>query len=348
MTGIRLPGTAERVDRKTSIVSSALAVGVLVAGAAGLAAAPSTEPLEKRTRFMMGTYVTLYVGGPAEQAARAAELALDRMEEVDRKFNVLSPESPLYAFNHDGTPVSDPEILEVVAAALEMSQVTGGAFDPTVAPLIELWGFYGDSPHLPADDEIRVCLDRVGHEFVRIEGGLLTKTKEGVEIDLGAIAKGHAVAQGADVLRREGITSALIDAGGDVYALGDRGGRRWKVGIRSPRGEDLLGYLEVRDLAIMGSGDYERFFIHEGKRYHHIFDPTTGYPAEGLTGVTAITADPMMADAWATALFVLGPDAGLPIVERTSGLDAIMVTESGEVLYSSGMPTELRPVPGQE
>jgi thiamine biosynthesis lipoprotein len=301
--------------------------------------------LEKQTRFMMDTYVTIYAVGPKKVTSRAIDLALDRMQEVDTKFNILNPKSPLYAFNRQGVPISDQEILDVVRLALEVSHDSGGAFDITISPLIELWGFYGDSPNLPQEQEIRACLNKIGYRHLNIEDGRLEKTKEEIGIDLGGIAKGYSVSQAAKVLRAEGATSALIDAGGDVYALGKKGRKFWNVGIRSPRGEDLLGYVEVEDLAVMGSGDYERFFIKDGKRFHHILDPKTGYPAEGLSGSTVIYPDPILADAWATALFVMGLEKGLETVKKIPGMEAIMVTHSGERLYSSGLKDAFKVIP---
>ncbi len=317
---------------------------VLVSCASEDSGAPAGDVSEK-TRFMMGTYVTIHVRGPKEAADLAIDAALDRMEEVDDKFNILNPESPLHAFNHEGVPVTDEEILGIVASALEMSRSTDGAFDVSISPLIELWGFYDEAPELPERQEVEVCLERVGYEYLILEEGSLRKTREDVRIDLGGIAKGYAVGEGVRVLEEMGVTEALIDAGGDIYALGARDGGPWKVGIRATRGEGLLGYLEVQDTAVMGSGDYERFFVHEGKRYHHIFDPRTGYPAEELSGITVISPDPTMADAWATALFVMGPEKGLKFAEQMPDLDAIMMTTSGEVLYTSGMETELRSPP---
>ncbi len=313
-----------------------------VAVRAGIA---GEEELQKRIRFMMDTYVTIYAEGSEETTSRAIGLALDRMQEIDTGFNIVNPKSPLYAFNHQGVPISDEEIVDLVRIALEVSEKTDGAFDITVCPLIKLWGFYGDSPHLPQEKQIKDCLRRIDYKYIVIKNGEVQSTKENTNIDLGAIAKGYAVSQAVKVLREEGVTSALIDAGGDVYALGKKGGKLWKVGIRSPRGEDLLGYLEVEDLAVMGSGDYERFFIKDGRRYHHVFNPETGYPAEGLTGVTVISADPVVADAWATALFVMGPEKGLEIVEKVPGMETIMVTTSGEILYSSGLKNALKVVP---
>jgi thiamine biosynthesis lipoprotein len=301
--------------------------------------------LEKQTRFMMDTYVTIYAVGPRKITAGAIDLALDRMQEVDAKFNSRNPKSPIYAFNHEGRPISDPEIVSVATMALRIARESDGAFDITIAPLLELWGFYGDTPHLPQDQEIKACLQRVGYHYLSLTNQTLQKTKDDVEIDLGGIAKGYAVGQAVKVLKEQGVTSAVIDAGGDVYALGKRGDKPWKVGIKDPRGEDLLGYLEVEDLAVMGSGDYERFFEKDGKRYHHIFSPKTGYPAEGLRGSTLVYADPTAADAWNTAIFVLGPEKGLERVERTPGMEVIMVTTSGKIIYSSGLMTGLKPIP---
>jgi thiamine biosynthesis lipoprotein len=302
--------------------------------------------LEKQTRFMMDTYVTIYSIGPKEMTAGAIDLALDRMQEVDAKFNSHNPKGPIYAFNQRGEPISDPEIVGVAAVALQIAKASDGAFDITIAPLLELWGFYGDKPHLPRDEEIRACMTRVGYQFLSVKDSRLEKTRGDVEVDLGGIAKGYAVGQASKVLTEKGVTSAVIDAGGDVYALGKRGSKPWKVGIKDPKGgEELLGYLEVEDLAVMGSGDYERFFEKDGKRYHHIFDPKTGYPAEGLSGTTLIHPDPTAADAWNTAIFVLGPEKGLELVEKTPGMEVIMVTTSGKIIYSSGLKTGLKPIP---
>jgi len=298
--------------------------------------------LEKQTRFMMDTYVTIFAVGPEKVTSRAVDLAMDRMQEVDGKFNILNQKSPLYAFNHQGAPISDPEIIKVVRLALAVSRESDGAFDITMSPLSDLWGFYGDSPRLPRDQEIKKALKNTGYKHLKINDNTLKKDRKSIKIDLGGIAKGYAIEQAVKVLKKEGVISALIDAGGDVYALGKRGGRLWKVGLRDPRGEELLGYLEVEDLAIMGSGDYERFFIKDEKRYHHIFDPKTGYPARGLAGITLIHPDPVMSDAWNTALFVMGPRKGLELVERMPGMETIMVTTEGKTLYSSGLKNRLQ------
>lgn len=298
--------------------------------------------VEKQTRFMMDTFVTLYVVGPPKVGATAIKAAFERMQEVDAKFNHLAPKGSIYAFNNFGTPISDPEIVFVAEKALEISHMTDGAFDVTIEPLIELWGFYNDKPALPEDSAITACLSKIGYKHLSVEGGILTKDNPDIRIDLGGIAKGYSVNQAKAVLKEHGIRSAMIDAGGDIFALGKRGKDLWKIGIRSPRGNDIVGFIDVEDLAVMGSGDYERFFMHNGKRYHHIFDPRTGYPAQGLSGTTLLHADPMLADAWNTAIFVLGPEKGATIVESFPGMEAVMITETGKITYTSGLAHALK------
>ena len=294
--------------------------------------------LEKRTSFMMDTYVTIYAVGPKKTTIPAINKAFDRMQEINDKFSNLNPDSPIYAFNQQGVPIRDEEILKVARLALEVARDTDGAFDITVMPLAELWGFYGNGkPHVPADVEIRACLADTGYQGLRFDNNSLIKTQKKLKIDLGGIAKGYGIGEAARVLKAEGVKSALIDGGGDVYAMGKRGNRLWKVGIKNPHGDGILGYLEVEDLAVMGSGDYERFFMENGKRYHHIFNPETGYPAEGLSGITLVHPDPMVADAWNTALFVLGPEKAMKRVEDMPSMESIMVGTSGEISFSSGL-----------
>ena len=328
--------------RKNMIMAATVVVVLFLASLAVRAYNMHRFHVEKQTRFMMDTFVTIYVVGPPRIGSAAIKAAFERMQEVADKFNHLDPKGPIYAFNHYGSPITDPEILLVARNALAISQMTDGAFDITVEPLIDLWGFYGDKPALPDASAIKACLQKTGYRHLSIGNGILVKDDAAIRIDLGGIAKGYSVSRAKAVLKERGITSALIDAGGDVFALGKRGQELWKVGIRSPRGNDILGFMEVENLAVMGSGDYERFFMHNGKKYHHIFDPRTGYPAEGISGTTLLHADPMLADAWNTALFVLGPEKGRALVEKIPGMEAVMITDTGNVMYTSGLTNALK------
>jgi len=291
-------------------------------------------PAEKETRLMMGTYATVIALGPKDIAARAINLAFIRLREIDVKFNPINPQSPVYAFNRRNQPIADPEIIGLVRRSLEISKESAGAFDITVAPLSELWGFYAKSLRIPKDIEIKECLRNVGYSHLLFKNGELNKDNPKVQIDFGGIAKGYALAESARVLKENRITSALIDLGGDVYVLGKKGAAFWKVGIKNPRGEDILGYIQVKDQAIASSGDYERFFIDKGKRYHHIFNPATGYPTEGVAGVTVIHPDPVLAQAWAKIPFVLGAQNGIQALNRIKDMQAVIITPGGQILYS--------------
>ncbi|MBU1086982.1 MAG: FAD:protein FMN transferase [Candidatus Omnitrophica bacterium] len=300
---------------------------------------------------MMDTYVTIYAIGPEKITKPAVNSALDRMQLIDKKMNPINPESELYKFNAQGTPIRDAEILDLIRIALEVSAATEGAFDITAFPLSELWGFSRfseEEPRLPADEEIKKTLKNIGYKHLILSDGKLEKDNKDVAIDLGGIAKGYAIEQAVKVLQSQGVTSALIDAGGDIYALGSKINKPWQVGIQAPRGEELLGYLEVKDLAVMGSGDYHRFFIKDGKRYHHIFNLKTGYPADEISGITVIHPNPVLADCLATALFAMGPKEGIEFAQSMKGLETIMITASGEVLSSTGLKNALKVIPKDE
>lgn len=297
----------------------------------------SASSLEQQRRVMMTTYVTIYAYGKKPAVSKAIDRAFERMQEVTDKFNAHNPNSPLYAFNQNGTPIKDEEILKVVKTALDVSKQSEGAFDITIYPLVKLWGFYGEnSDQIPAPDKINEALSRIGYQHLIFSNGELKRDDKNILIDLGGIAKGYVVGQGIEALKKAGVNSAIIQAGGDVYALGHKNNKSWKIGIRHPRKEGILGYIEVADEAVMGSGDYERFFIKGSKRYSHIINPKTGYPAKEAVGVTVIYSDPAVADAWGPALSILGP-AGLKIVEKIPGMEAIIVTDSGKLLYTSGL-----------
>ncbi len=299
----------------------------------------SKNRLQSQTRFLMDTYVSVYVAAPKKEAFIAMNRAFERMKEVASKFNAYDVKSPLYLFNQKNLPISDPEVLKVIRAALDVSEKTDGAFDITVMPLTRLWGFSTASaaPRVPSLDEVKEALNNIGFRHLSFKDGALVKDQENIQIGLGAIAKGYVVGEAIKVLKESGIASAIVVAGGDVYAMGKNRSEFWRVGIKNPRGDQPLGYLEVEDRAVMGSGDYERFFIKDNERYHHIFDPKTGYPAKKCQGTFVIYSDPMLADAWATALFVMGPQQGLKIINGITGMDSIVIAANGDMILSEGL-----------
>lgn len=283
----------------------------------------------------MDTYVTIQVPGGSRQLEVIGR-AFDRMEEVDKKFSMNDPGSILYKFNNQGTPVTDPEIVKIIARAIRVSELSGGKFDVTVYPLMKLWGFY-DEKRLPSKQEIKEVLKVVGYKYLTIKDGVLTKAKKGAGVDIGGIAKLYALEEGAKILKDAGIKSGLMDVGGDIYAIGKLNGKDWKVGIRNPRGDGVIGAIDVSDMLVISSGDYERFFEKDGIRYHHLMDPSTGYPARGLSSVTIMCADPEAADGLSAAIFIMGMEKGFELVKKLGNIEAMAVTEAQEIFYSDGL-----------
>jgi thiamine biosynthesis lipoprotein len=300
----------------------------------------SNSIYQKQIRYMMYTYIEISAAGPNKKITNhAINLAMNRMEKIGNEMNPTNSHSPVYKFNHYGTPITNPDILHVVKEALQISSETNGAFDITVHPLVKIWGFDTEHPHVPSEKDIKQALKDIGWWHLKIHKGVLTKDKKGIKIDLGALTKGYAVGQAVKVLKANGIKSALINAGGDIYALGKDNKKMWVVGIKSPLGKGLLGYMKMEDLYVASSGDYEHYFFYKGKRYCHIFNPKTGWPIQGVAGTTVIGPHAALTDAWGTALFVMGPKMGLKALKNVTGLhlEAIIITSSGELWTSSGL-----------
>lgn len=296
----------------------------------------------KRTRFMMDTLCTIQV--PNELGARKTEAAIgrafDRMAELDKKFNVVNPESAVYKFNHDRAPITDPEVVAVVAASLEVSRLTDGAFDVTVQPLVDLWGFFttsASSQTVPSPEKIKAALAKTGWRRIIVRDGRVTAADRDVTLDLGGIAKGYILGEGARALKAAGVKSALLLTGGQVQSFGTAApGVPWKVGLRNPRQDAYIASLPFdTEMGLATAGDYERYFEAGGVRYHHILDPKTGYPARGCMSVSVITPDPTLADGLDTALFVMGPRRAAEFA-RARGLDVIIVDAAGKITASGG------------
>ena len=302
----------------------------------------------KRTRFMMDTLCTIQVPNEAGVSKTEAAIgrAFDRMAEIDGKFNCVNPESPLYKFNKARVPITDPEIAGVVGRALAISRETGGAFDITVQPLVDLWGFFFasvSSRTVPSPQSVRRALSFTGWRRITIKNGAVFAADKNVRIDLGGIAKGYAIGEAVKVLKAAGVGSALILAGGQVQVFGSAApGVPWKVGVRNPRKEGYIAGLGFdSETGISTSGDYERFFEVDGVRYHHILDPKTGYPARGVMSLSVVTTDPVRADALSTALFVMGPERALEFAKRRHGIEVIIVNAKGEVVTSQAPAGEI-------
>jgi thiamine biosynthesis lipoprotein len=237
-----------------------------------------------------------------------------------------------------------PSVLPLIQRGTELSQRSGGLFDPAIGKLIALWGFASDDPPKgppPSDEAIHAILDQhPSMADIRLDGIQMQAKNPALKLDFGAFAKGYAVDRAIDVLRELGIRDAVVNAGGDLRVIGRHGDRAWRVGIRHPREPGILASVEVEgDESVFTSGDYERYFDWEGKRYDHIIDPRSGYPAEGLSSVTVFTQQADLADAAATALFVAGPKTAdwLPVARAMGVSGVMMVDEQGVVQITPGV-----------
>jgi thiamine biosynthesis lipoprotein len=266
---------------------------------------------------------------------------------VENTANEWRDGSPLAEVNRRaGEPVPAPaELREILRRALTVAGQTDGAFDPTWAALWGLWDF--DHPRVPSMQEVESRLPHIGWARVVLDdaAGTVLLPDPDMRLGLGGIAKGWALDRAANDLRARGIDDFLLSAGGQVLAGGMRDGRPWRVGIRDPRGSrnESLGTIEVTDQSVSTSGDYERYFELDGQRWHHILDPRTGMPSRGAQGATVVCADGTTADAWSTALMVLGQERGFELLSRQRGIEAALIDELGTIHTTPGLKLRLTP-----
>ncbi|MDO4270050.1 MAG: FAD:protein FMN transferase [Eubacteriales bacterium] len=289
--------------------------------------------------FAMDTFMSVKVLGKESEAL--AQDCERRINELERELSRTREESGVWLLNHangKAVPITDREA-DVLAAALAISGQTGGLYDPTVAPLTDLWGVGTEYAHVPEQREIANALLQVGASKLHLSAdGRQVQADGGAQLDLGGIAKGYAADECAAILRAAD-TSGLLTLGGNIYAVGTNHGEPWVIGIADPdESTDYIATVAVQDKSVVTSGDYERYFEQDGKRYHHIFDPRTGYPADnGLRSVTVIDENSTRADALTTALFVMGLDEGMAFCEQ-NGIAAVFVTADKQVITTPDVP----------
>jgi FAD:protein FMN transferase len=331
----------------------------LIIGVAGLAITSTTRPVAPadltsppvtvtRAQYLMGTIVEITAVAPtkaiAQEAATAGFQEVRRLEQLLSTWIKTSELSGVNAAAGRNPITVSPETLELLTRALEIGELTDGAFDITVGPAVGLWKVT-EATRVPTKMELAIAAQYVDYHLLRLD--LKTRTvfleKPGMQIDIGGIGKGYAAERAAAVMRNAGATGALIAVAGDFRIFGRRAdGTSWPVGIQHPRHSGtVLATLESVDEAVSTSGDYERFFFKDGIRYHHILDPRTLQPARRCQSVTIIASDATTADGLATGVFVMGSENGMALVERL-GLGAVIVDGKGRVLISSRLRDRVR------
>ncbi|MDI6758945.1 MAG: FAD:protein FMN transferase [Candidatus Omnitrophota bacterium] len=282
----------------------------------------------KDTQAIMGTFVEVI--SPEEKAKDIVFTEIKRIENLLSKYKADSEISKLNEF---GALKVSPETFYVIEKAKEFSLASAGAFDVTVGPLLDLWGFRDKNYTVPKEEDIKLALSKVGSDKIILnkKNNVVEFKVTGMKIDLGAIAAGFAVDCAIDKLKKAQIKSCLINAGGDIYCLGEKEGRPWKVAIQNPFKSRQFNRktLLLKNQAVTTSGNYEQFFLKNKKRYSHIFNPKTGEPSSsGLASVSVIAPDCLTADALATSIFALGKAKGDTLAKKFSGVKVIVIEEN--------------------
>lgn len=291
--------------------------------------------------FAMDTYMTLTAYG--KNAEHSLEEASDTIKQLDSLLSTEDENSEIYKLNHDGNADLSETSSFLMKKSIQINKQTGGAFNPAVYPLMKLWGFTTQKYKVPDESEINELLPITDFSKVEFDEntGNVKFESEGMGIDFGGIAKGYASAKIMDIFKNNELTGGLVSLGGNVQVMGNKpDGTLWRVAIQNPNeNEDYLGVLEIKDKAVITSGGYERYFEENGKKYHHILDPKTGFPAESdLQSVTIVSDDGTLADGYSTSLFIMGLDKSLDFwKENSSKFDAILYTNDGELYITEGI-----------
>jgi thiamine biosynthesis lipoprotein len=296
----------------------------------------------EREEAIMGTRIAVQLWSDDQmQAVNAIDAVMADMHRTDALMSTYKPESQLSAVNAHAyeRPVQvDADIIDVVTRAIEYSKLSDGAFDITYASVGYLYD-YRKHQH-PTDVQIKAALPGVDYRALQVDPDARTIRflKPGMRIDLGGIAKGWAVDRGVEILRDAGIKHAMVSAGGDTGLLGDRRGKPWVVGIRDPRQQGaVVARIPLQDAAISTSGDYERYFEEDGRRYHHILVPGTGKSPDAVRSATVIGANATRTDGLTKTVFILGVELGMEFIRRQGDVEAVIVDRDGQIYYSAGL-----------
>jgi thiamine biosynthesis lipoprotein len=291
--------------------------------------------------FAMDTYMEVDAyGDNGEKAVAKAEKEVNKLDSILSTGKSISEISKL---NKNKKQVVSADTMSLIKESVKISKETNSAFNPTIYPLMELWGFTTKNYYVPKDNEIKPLLNHMDIDNIKIDErkNEVSFKDSNMKIDLGAIAKGYTSSKIIDIFKENNIKSGMVTLGGNVQVLGKKpDGSLWKVGIQNPIGEDeYLGVLQTSDKAVITSGGYERNFTKNGKIYHHILDPSNGYPANnGLTSVTIISSDGTLADALSTSLFVMGKDKAIDFYKKSNyNFDFILYTSDNKLIISDGI-----------
>jgi len=308
---------------------------------------PKENGLLRRTQFIMGTLVEISVREPdREKAQLAISSAFDEMRRLEKLMSTHLANSEISRLNAlaggKSSLTVSPEVLDVIRRGIHWGNLSNGALDISIGPVSNLWRFNDENPSLPDSQRLAQAVGLVNFREIEVDDSNVRLRQPGMSLHLGAIAKGYAVDKAMAVLQNNGIRHAMINAGGDLMVLGERkDGQPWNIGLQHPKQpEKLIASFALSEKAVATSGDYQKYFMIENTRYHHILDPANGMPARGVISSTIIAKTVMDADALATAVFVLGPEKAMALVDSLDAVEIMMVTESGSILFSKNFESQ--------
>ncbi|MCD5413751.1 MAG: FAD:protein FMN transferase [Clostridiales bacterium] len=310
---------------------------------------PQPEKHVVQNQFILGTFGHIQVRAPSEyEGERVIQLAFERIRDIENLMSISIKESDISRINTrtDYSPTDiDNETLFVVQKGIRYEEMTYGAFNIALGTLINLWDVNKQNDKIPNKTCIISALKYINTDTIRLHNSAISIECPHLLINLGGIAKGYAVDEAVKILKKNNVTSSLVSLGGDIYALGYRGdGLPWVVGIQNPKIglNNVIIKLPLSNKAIVTSGDYERYFLKDGVRYHHILDPTTGHPVDNqLTSVTIISDNAIDGDVFSTAVFVMGLEKGIEFIESQSNVEAILITKDNIVHITSGLENKI-------
>ena len=335
-------------------------IALVISAAAFGCAEPARSPVAQglgpaksftATRLSMGSALTLTAWTSDETAAKSAfDDVFAEFARLEKLMSTWIADSDVSRINREAgvraVPVS-ADVREVLSIARQMSEWTGGKFDVTFGALSGLWKFDHDQDNvIPDMADVRRRLPLIDYRAIQVDdaAGTVFIPRKGMSIHLGGIGKGYAVDRAANILRGRGLDAFVVQSGGDIYVAGLKDGKPWRLAIQDPRGpaNRTFAELDLSDGTFSTSGDYERAFLKDGRRYHHILDPATGEPARGSRSVTIVSHRAVLADGLSTGVFILGPKAGMDLIERLPDVEGVVVSDRNEVLISSGLRDKLR------
>ena len=297
-----------------------------------------------QTTYALGTVITINLYDQGNQELMNQLIA--RVTEIEALMSAQQDTSEISEVRRMAglAPVKvSEETFDVIKKALYYAELSGGKFDPTIGPVVDLWGIGTEEARVPEDEEIQEALELVGYEKLVLDEEAMTVylTLEGMSLDLGGIAKGYAADELVVMLRNTDVERAMINLGGNIFAYGEKkGGEAYKVAVQTPYDSrnTYFGYVEVKDMAVVTSGPYERYIEENGQIYHHIFDATRGYPVSGdVVSTTIVAPNAMDADALSTLLFTMSPEEGLALIEKMNGTDCLYVDRDFGLVLSGGV-----------